>query len=163
MDIEKRNPDSKIGTIRRVTFEDIDIRTGTGLLLQGMPESPIEDLTLRNITVRVDKADDYAKRRKPVGGNRTTHDERDFCYARLPCYAAIAHVKGLTLENVKFMISEEASKQYDRAGACLREIDGATISGVTRTPKPEAGRARTLDLQSCRNLRFTGPMGQAAP
>jgi hypothetical protein len=61
------------------------------------------------------------------------------------------------------MISEEASKQYDRAGACLREIDGATISGVTRTPKPEAGRARTLDLQSCRNLRFTGPMGQAAP
>ena len=45
----------------------------SGILIQGMPESPIENLSLQNITMRVDWADNYEKRHKAVGGIRTTY------------------------------------------------------------------------------------------
>ncbi|MCX5684540.1 MAG: glycosyl hydrolase family 28 protein [Planctomycetota bacterium] len=153
MDIEKRRPDSKIGRIRDVTMENIDIRTGTGLLIQGMPESLIENLTLRNITVRVDRPDDYAKRKKPVGGNRTTHDERDTCFARLPSYAAIANVKGLTLEGLSVIIAGEAMKAFPRSALVLRNVEGGVVRGVRREPAEAAGAPPALDTQGCREVR----------
>jgi polygalacturonase len=161
MDIEKRNPDSRIGRIRDVTFEDIDIRAGSGLLLQGMPESPIENLALKNITLRVDRADDYAQRKKPVGGRRTTRDERDTCFARLPSYAAVAHVKGLTIEGLSVLVSGEAFKAFPRSALAARQVQGGAIRGVRReTPEGAAG-APVMDLQDCRNVRVEP--GAAAP
>jgi polygalacturonase len=145
IDIEKRHPDSKVGTIRDVTFQDMDILTGTGCLLQGMPESPIERLTLRNITLRVEQPDDYAKRRKPVGGRRTTKDDRDTLYARMPSYCAIAHVKGLTVDGLKVQIGEGAFKQYERSALALRQVEDTKVSGVERSPGPEAGKVPVVD------------------
>jgi polygalacturonase len=152
IDIEKRNPDSKVGRVRQVTFENIAIRTGSGILLQGMPESPLEDLTLRNITLRVDKPDAYAKRSKPVGGRRTTKDERDTCFARLPSYAAVAHVKNLTVDNFRVEIADEAFKQYDRSALAGRRIEGGTVRGVTRQPGPQPAGQPVVDLQDCRQV-----------
>jgi len=153
MDIEKRNPDSKVGRIRDVTFEDIDIRTGTGLLIQGMPESLIENLTLRNITVRVERPDDYAKRKKPVGGRRTTRDERDTCFARLPTYAAVANVKGLTLENFSVLVTAEAMKAFPRSALALRNVQGGVVRGVRREPPEGADGPPAVDVQDCREVR----------
>jgi len=154
MDIEKRNRDSKIGRIRDVTFEDIDIRTGTGLLIQGMPESPIANLTLRNITVRVDRPDDYANRKKPVGGRRTTRDQRDTCFARLPSYAAVANVKGLTVEGLSVLVTSEAMKAFPRSALVLRIVDGGVIRGVRREPPDGADAPPALDMQDCRDVRI---------
>ncbi|MBE3096352.1 MAG: glycoside hydrolase family 28 protein [Planctomycetes bacterium] len=154
MDIEKRNPDSKVGTIRDVTLENIDIRAGSGLLLQGMPESPIENLVLRNITLRVDRADDYATRKKPVGGRRTTRDERDTCFARLPSYAAVAHVKGLTIDGLRVLVSNEAMQAFPRSALAARGIEGGVVRGVCReTPEAAAGPP-VMDLQDCRGVRL---------
>jgi hypothetical protein len=153
IDIERRNPDSKAGKVRDVTFRDIEITAGTGLLLQGMPESPIENLTLSNITLHVEKADDYAKRKKPVGGRRTTHDERDTCFARLPAYAAVAWVKGLTVDNFQVRIGAEASKAYDRSALAVRHVEGGTLRGVRRVPAPEPGALPDVDLRECRDLK----------
>ncbi len=153
IDIERRNPDSKAGKVRGVVFRDIEIAGGTGILIQGMPESPIEDLTLANISLRVEKADDYAKRRKPVGGRRTTRDERDTCFARLPAYAAIAHVRGLSVEKFEVRIGEEAFKQFDRSALAARHVEGGTVRGVLRVPGAGAGAAPVLDLRECRDLK----------
>jgi hypothetical protein len=118
-----------------------------------MPESPIERLTLSKITLRVEKADDYAKRKKPVGGRRTMRDERDTLFARLPAYAAFAHVKGLTVDNFQVRIGEEAFRQYDRSALAARHVEGGTIRGVLRTPGAEVGKAAVVDVQDCRDLR----------
>ena len=162
MDIEKRNPDSKIGRIRDVTFQDITIRTGTGILIQGMPQSPIENLTLKNISILVDRADDYARRQKPVGGRRTTRDDRDTCFARLPSYVALAHIKGLVLDGLKVEISDAAFQAYDRSALSGRRIDGGSVRGVERRPGPQAGRLPVIDLQDCRNLQGVGEADQDA-
>jgi polygalacturonase len=145
IDIEKRNADSKVGAVRDVTFENIEVVTGTGCLLQGMPESPIQGLTLRNISLRIEKPDDYDKRKKPIGGQRTTKDERDTCFARLPSYCAVAHVKNLTIDGLTVRVSEKAFQTYERSALALRQIEGADIKNVTREPGAEAGKVPVLD------------------
>lgn len=152
MDIERRNADSNIGRIRNVTFENLDITSGSGILVQGMPESQIERLTFRNIRFRVDQPDDYAKRIKPVSGRRTTSDERDTLFARMPSYFTVAYAKNLTLENVLVDIADAAFRQYERSAICGRHIEGVTLRNVRRQPDPDDVKVPAIDLQSCRGL-----------
>ncbi|MBM4020593.1 MAG: glycoside hydrolase family 28 protein, partial [Planctomycetes bacterium] len=153
MDIERRNADSKIGRIRDVTLQDIDITSGSGILIQGMPESPIENLTLRRIAMRADRADDCAKRSKPVGGRRTTRDDRDTRFARLPTYAALAHLKNVTVDGLTVRIAADAMKGFPRSALAGRAIEGGVIGGVGRDPPEAAVWPQVLDLQDCRNVR----------
>jgi len=148
MDIEKRHEDSKIGKIRDISFRDIFIRSGSGILIQGMPQSPIENLSLQNITMRVDWADDYEKRHKAVGGTRTTKDERDTLYARMSSYATLAYINGLTVENLRVLIENEAFQKYERSALCCHESRNVAIRNVYREPK-EINKLPIIDLHNC--------------
>lgn len=161
MDIEKRNPDSRSGKIRDVTFRDITIHTGAGSLIQGMPESPIENLTLQNITVRVDRAEDHSKRSKPVGGTRTTRDDRDTKYARQPAYLILAHVNGLLVDNIRVLVSDEVHRQYERSAISGHLLEQGTIRAVSRSPAGAGGKLPVISLQDCRQMLITN--SQAAP
>jgi len=152
MDIEKRHPNSKIGAMRKITFQNITMRSGSSVLIQGMPESPIENLTLRNLKLHVARADDFAGRRKPVGGRRTTRDARDALYAQLPTYFALAHIRGLTMEDVTVEIAPEAFARFERSAVSGRDIVGGTIRNVHRIPGAAAGSLPVIELQNCRNV-----------
>ena len=156
MDIERRDKDSKVGTIRDVVLEDIDIRSGSGVLIQGMPESPIRDLVLRRVRFRVDEADDYSRRHKPVGGRRTLRDQRDTEFARLPAYVTLAHVAGLRVEDLVVTVSAGAMKRYDRSAVCGRFLRDGVLRGVRREPGPEAGDRPVVDLERCQEVQVVG-------
>ena len=144
IDIEKRHPDSKIGTVRDITFDHITITGGSGLLLQGMPESPLRNVVLRDITLAVATPDNYARRKKPVGGERTTKDERDTLYARQPTYAALAYIDGLTVENFRVNIGDEAFRRFPRSALAGFHLADGKIQGVIRTP--ETARLPVVEL-----------------
>ncbi|MBN1670382.1 MAG: right-handed parallel beta-helix repeat-containing protein [Kiritimatiellae bacterium] len=127
MDIEKRHEDSRIGAIRDVAFRDVYIKSGSGILIQGMPESLIENLTLSNITLRAEHADDYTNRRKPAGGTRTVKDERDTLYAQEPAWCTIAYVDGLTVRDLHVHVSEEAAGQSPRETLSLHHVANASV------------------------------------
>jgi hypothetical protein len=130
MDIERRNPDSRIGLIRDVVFRDIQIKGGAGALLQGMPESPIENLSLQNVTVRVDESADWSKRIKAIGGRRSTSDERDTLYARKPSYLTFAHIRGLLLQDVRVFIEPSVQARWPRAAVSLHECEQSDPGGL---------------------------------
>ena len=151
IDIEKRNPDSPVGSVRDVTFQNIHISGGTSLLFQGMPDRLLENITLRNITFDVKTPQDYARRMKPVGGKRTTHDERDTKYARMPTYAAMANMKNLTIDGLHLNLSEADFNQFPRSALALFGVDGAQISGVSRTPS--SGNPAVIGQTDCKQVR----------
>lgn len=158
MDIERRHADSKVGRIRDVTFERLAIESGSGILVQGMAESPVERLTFRDVRFRVPQADNYAKRSKPVGGSRTTQnapDARNTEFARLPSYFTVAHVRDLRVENVQVEIAEPAFREFDRSAFCGRHIERGTILDLRRSPGPTAGTRPVVDLQDCREVTVT--------
>lgn len=152
MDIERRNPDSRVGRIRDVTIEDVEIRSGSGILIQGMPESRIENLALRRIRFAASGPDDYSKRSKPVGGRRTTSDERDTRFARHPAWAAIAYVRNLVLADVSFQYPAEVRARTDRSCAALWFVDGATVEGLVCSPPPPEGARPVLETVACTGL-----------
>jgi polygalacturonase len=140
IDVEKRDANSKIGAVRDVTFRNINITSGSGLLLQGMPESWLQDVTLDNITFNVKSPQDYAKRTKPKGGRNTIKDERDTKFIQASTYAAVANVKNLAVEGLHLKITDDAFKQFPRSALSLFNINGAKLSHITReaTGKPPA-------------------------
>lgn len=161
MDIERRHRDSKVGFIRNVTLERISIRTGSGILVQGMPERPIEGLTMRGINLHVARLEDYSQRRKHIGGSRTTSDERDVIYARQPSYATIAHVKGLKVRDFTVSISDEVHSKCERSAMCLHEVENGTLAHILRMP-PTGEKLPIVALHNCRSISVTGceaPLG----
>lgn len=152
MDIERRNADSKMSAIRDVTFQNLHISGGTSIVLQGMPESLLENVTLRNITFDVKAPQDYAKRKKPVGGKRTTQDDRDTKFERMPTYAALANLKNLTIDGLHINIQEADFKRFPRSALALFAVDGAQISGVTRTPS--SGSPSAIGQTDCKQVRI---------
>ena len=160
IDIERRHPGSKVGRIRDVTLERLDITSGSGALVQGMAESPIERLTLRDVRFRVPQADSYARRSKPVGGNRTTQDSpdaRNTEFARLPGYFTVAYARGLRVEHLRVEIAESAFRQFDRAAFCGRHIEQGTFLAPRRSPGSGAGTMPVIDLKDCKDVTITDP------
>ena len=130
MDIEKRHADSPIGTIRDVVFQNIQIHSGSGILIQGMPESPIENLTLDNITFRAEWADDCSKRKKAVGGRRTYKDDRDTKFASLPSFITLAHVNGFHIDNVQLTADRDVYQNSSRSVFYGWDCQNGIVSGL---------------------------------
>jgi hypothetical protein len=155
MDVERRYPDSRVGTIRDVTFKGIHVQSSSGALIQGMPESPIENLTMRDVTIRIDDPQDYAQRRKPKGSARNSPDDRDTLYARQPSYLTLAHVHGLTLDNVRVLISEEDFARYERSAISGHHLADGVLRAIHRQPVGKEGQPPIVNLHDCQNITVT--------
>jgi hypothetical protein len=154
VDIERRYPESSVGAIRDVSFRDLYIRTEAGALIQGMPERPVENLTMSNVTVRVDRAADYGDRRKPKGSARNSPDDRDTVYARKPAYLTLAHVRGFLLENIRVLIAEKAFRAYERSAVYGHELEDGVLRNIRQEPTGEAGQAPAIDIESFRRVQI---------
>lgn len=157
MDIERRHADSRLSRIRDVSLRDIYIRSGSGILIQGMPESWIENLSIRNLNFRVPAADTYEKRVKPVGGGRSTKDERDTKYAQMPAYMAIAYVDGLRVDGVRLIQSPEALAKYQRSAVVIHEARNVTFRGLEATP-PSGGQLPVIRLHNVEGATISDPV-----
>ncbi len=156
VDIEKRRKDSRIGTVRDLSFSDIAILSDNGILIQGMEASKVENLSLRNITMRVDRAFDYAKRKKRVGGStEETEDRRRTTYARKPSYCTLANIDGLTVESFRVFIPDDVFAQHNRSALSLHAASNAIISDVRREPAAADSNVPVVMMQDCRNALLT--------
>jgi len=151
IDIEQRRDTSPIGAVRDVTFRDIYIHSDNGILIQGMRQSPIENLSLHNVTLRVDRGYPYGDREKHRGGPSNPNDDRITCYARQPSYVTLAHVDGLVVEDVRVLIADEVLAQYDRRALSIHETRNAAVRGIVRTPAG-GGQEAIVHLENCEQV-----------
>jgi hypothetical protein len=151
VDIEQRNKDSRIGKVRDLTFADIDIVSDNGILIQGMEKSKIENLTLRNVTLRVDRGFDYSQRKKHIGGTTSdTEDRRMTLYARQPSYTTLANVDGLTADGLRVLIPENIFAKYQRSALSLHQVDGALVRNISRRPDNAGSQMPVVVVENCR-------------
>jgi hypothetical protein len=155
IDVEKRHEDSPLGKVRDISFSNIQIRSGSGVLIQAPPESPIESLSIRNLTLRVYNPMDYSERRKVVGGTRTLSDQRDTEYARQPSYLTLANVHGFTIDTVRVLMSKEAFAVYPRAALSGHQIVSGVIANVAREPSQAAVDTPVIRLENAQRVLVT--------
>jgi len=157
VDIEKRRPDSRIGKIRDLNFSDISILSDNGILIQGMTSGRIENVSMRNITMRIDRAADYAKRKKHVGGKtEKTEDRRETIFARKPSYVTLANIDGLTVSGLRVLIPDEVFAKYNRSALSLHSVSKSTLIDIRREPPGADSTVPVVVMENCRNALLTG-------
>jgi hypothetical protein len=139
MDIERRRDGSPVGSIRNVTFSNIEIRSNNGILMQGMRESPIENLVLHNISLRMTQPFDYSHRAKHSGGSSNPHDDRITLYARQPSYCTLANLRNVTVDNLQVEAAPEVFAAYPRSALSVFNAQGALLKSVARVPGGDYG------------------------
>ncbi len=154
IDIERRHKDSKAGKIRDVTFANIRISSGLGALIQGMPESPIENLSLCNIHFRATSPVDQSERRKRVGGRRTMRDERDTLYSQLPAWLAVAHVNRLVVDQLSVCVAPEEFARFPRSVLYGAKLEDVQVKNISRQPAEAEGTPPVVVFQDCLRTRL---------
>jgi polygalacturonase len=156
IDLGKRNPDSSLSRIRDVSFSDIQISSDNSIVIQGMPERAIENLTLRNISFRVTKAFDFAARTKREGGKSTYKDENNTRFVRQPTCLALVYVDGFTVDNVRVTIEENVFKQFDRSALAVFNSQNGMVENVRREPLGKTGGQPMVTFNDCEQMFVTG-------
>jgi hypothetical protein len=156
IDLGKRSTNSPLSRIRDVSFSDIQIESDNSIVIQGMPERAIENLTLRNISFRVSKAFDFSARTKREGGKSTYRDERKTLFVRQPACIALAYVNGLTVDNVRVAIDENVFKQFDRSALAIFNSQNGVVENVRREPAGKTGGQPVVAFSNCGQMFVTG-------
>jgi hypothetical protein len=99
VDIEKRTEASRLSHIRDVAFSDITVYTKGRILAEGMPESPIERLSFRNVLLRMNGYEQIKAAKKLRGGAHGAAEGMPD-YGATPAAMIFAYIKGLTVDDV---------------------------------------------------------------
>jgi hypothetical protein len=119
-----------------------------------MPESYIENITLENIDLYVDRPDAYDERAKNIGGWRSTADERDTLYARQPAYGAFAYVKGLKIEDFNVHLNGKKAKGLTRSALYADHINGGFLEDVTIWREQVQSDSTVIDMKNHQGVRI---------
>ena len=116
IDIEKRDPDSRVSKVRDISFQNIQVESEMGALFQGLPYQKLENISLSHITFRVPADRSFAGRKKAVTGRRTLLGQQDTVYIQKPAYLSFAHIDGLHLDDITVVLEREG--EAPKAGFC---------------------------------------------
>ena len=104
IDCRRKRPESKLGVIRNITISNVVCRTDGRVLLTGQPESPLRNITLRDIQLVYPTVDDPAIHGRTLGGAQFSNANPD---ARAARAAVVA-------ENVDRLVIENLSIEWPR-------------------------------------------------
>lgn len=123
-DIEKRTATSKISHIRDVSLSDITMVTKGRVLIQGMPESLIDTLTMHNVIMRITGYEQIRNAHKNRGGNGGLQDAVDF--GATPAALIFGNAKNVDLSQIRVIWPE--GSQEDRSGLFTSNVSGLNTS-----------------------------------
>jgi hypothetical protein len=143
VDIEKRTGKSRLSHIRDVSFSDIAVYTKGRVLVEGTPESPIERLSFRNVTMVMNGYEQIKGVKKMRGGSHTVAEG-------MPDYGAttsaliFAFVKGLRLDGIS--TAWPSGGEVPERGALYGDrLEDVLITGFHGTASKEGVRAVRIE------------------
>ncbi|MCE5310994.1 MAG: hypothetical protein LLG20_25415 [Acidobacteriales bacterium] len=152
VDLEKRTPESGLSLVRDITFSDIQIRTKGRILVEGMPERPIENLTFRNIAMRVTGFESVENLKKPRGVRGMAPASRELDYSTAPAALIFANIRGLRLRDIR-VIWDTTAEPQNRHAVYASRIEDLFLAGLAGSPAG-SGLA-TIGLDSVRRAFIT--------
>jgi polygalacturonase len=153
VDIEQR-AGAQAGGVRDISFSNIQITSADNSVIQGMTESPVRNVTLHNITVRVPTAFDFSAKRKHGGGPSNPRDDRITKYVQQPAYLVLANVDGLDVDDVRVLIEPEVFRQFDRSALAVLDSRDGIVRDVERRPATgPAGGQPAVAVSRCEDVR----------
>jgi hypothetical protein len=153
IDLEKRTPESKVSRIRDVNFSDIRIQTKGRILVAGLAASPIENLSFRNLVMRMTGFEPVEKLHKPRGVRGMTPTGRETDYSTVPAAIAFANIRGLSLRDVRVIWDTAAGAAADRHAIYATNVDDLFLAGFAGGPY--GSKLASIGLDSVRRVFIT--------
>ena len=130
VDLEKRSPDSKLGKVQNIFFNDISINSPDGVnLLLGQPDEPLKNIHFSNVQMTVDGSRSFEGRKKPRG-TRSLQDKAPNDFAHIPAHFIFAHTEGLFIDGLR-LIDQHTGEEFQRRMLWGYDLDNVTISGFS--------------------------------
>jgi hypothetical protein len=129
-DIEKRSEKSKVSQIRDVSLSDITIVGKGRVLIQGMPESLIDGLTIRNLVMRVTGYEQIKNAHKNRGGTGGLKDAVDF--GSVPAAVILGNARNVDLDGVRVLWPEGPAEE--REGLFTTNVSGLSTVNMHAGP-----------------------------
>jgi len=138
VDVEKRTETSRLSHIADVSFSDLTITTKGRVMVSGLPDHPLENITFRNVTMRSTGFEDIKTAKKMRGGSHTVAANTPD-YAAKPAAFILDYVRGLTLSDLTFIWPDSAPAapaplRYVLYGDHLSSARLAGLSGENAQP-----------------------------
>ncbi len=152
IDLTKRHTNSALSRIREVAFENLQIASDNSIVIQGLTNRPIENLTLRDISFRVTGAFDFSRRVKREGGESTYRDENKTLYVRQPAWCVLANVDGLFVDNFRVTGDEAVEKKFPRSAVAVFHSQNGVIENVSRSSAEVPGAPPLVALSGCERI-----------
>ena len=134
IDIEKRAENSRLSHIRDVALSDISMVTRGRVLIEGMPESLIDTLTMRNVIMRITGYEQIKGAHKNRGGNGGLANAVDF--GSVPAALIFGNARNIDLDDVRVLWPEGSAE--DRSGLFTSNVTGLNTSNMHA---PASGKA----------------------
>lgn len=153
-----RGPEgTKIGSMRRVKISNIvahDVVADSGILISGLADHPIEDLTLSNIFIDFAGGGTKAQGERIVPEYETAYPTPAY-WGLMPAWGLwVRHVKNFSADRIEF----RAAKDDFRPVAILDRVTDATLDRATL---PAAAGAPRLVLKHVKGIVVRGSPGIA--
>lgn len=152
LDLEKRTEESALSRIRDLSFSDINIRTKGRVLVGGLPEQPLENLSFRNVSIRVVGFEPVERQKKPRGVAKIRPTTRETDYSTVPAAMIFANVRGLSLRDIRVTWDTAAAPQ-DRHAIYAGRVQGLSIDGFVGGPS--GTRLAAIGLEKVRDVFIT--------
>lgn len=119
-----------IGTARRIMISNVvasNVAPEHGLLIAGLPEHPIEDLTLSNIHIVYRGGGTAEQAKRTIGELEKSYPDPEL-FGTLPSWAMfLRHARNVTLRDVTFQLASADA----RPAAVLDDVAGAAFDHVS--------------------------------
>jgi polygalacturonase len=103
VDVDKKTQEGKLGLIEHVNFSNLQIETRGNILISGQPGSPLKNITLSHITMRVSPCDNLSAYKKPRGNRKLPvfSDTRDLSSA--PAHITLGFIQNLRMYEIRII------------------------------------------------------------
>ena len=141
IDVEKRHDDSRLGRARDISFTNWHIASDVNCVFQSVPESPIQNVTLSNITIRAKKEANRSIRQKSAGsGDRTAKDNgNESVLVQYPAWIAFKNAENLTIRDVS-VYQDEGAKGIDMSALYFENVKEVFTENIRLFGAAEGGR-----------------------
>jgi hypothetical protein len=144
IDLEKRKEDSQISRLRDVSFSDIRINTKGRIIIEGMPQHPLEGVSFRDVTMRITGFESIDELHKPRGVKGMPPAPREMDYSNAPAALVFANIQQLDLRDVRVTWAAVAARQ-ERHALYASHVADLFLGGFQGSPQGSKFAAIGLD------------------
>lgn len=152
--LNRRFENSRQSRIRDITFSDITIDTKGRVLVTGTPAAPLQNLTFRDIFMRITGFEPLGRVPRHNGSLRTRRVAQTPNYGLTPAAVTVANAKHITFDGIRFRW-DAPDPEPERHALFMAGVEHVVIRGFQGRPARANGQLAAIGFFEAQDVFIT--------